>query len=67
GDDNDKSDNEDESADSDNDDSNKDSYNDEDQAADFVIRPHDKEPVQTQKEPQLHSTSVTTTSAEHVS
>ncbi|GKB59027.1 hypothetical protein Tco_0915213 [Tanacetum coccineum] len=64
GDDNDKSNNEDESTDSDNDDSEKDSDNDEDQAADFMIHPRDKEPVQTQKEPQLHSPSVTTTSAE---
>ncbi|GJR99384.1 hypothetical protein Tco_0315893 [Tanacetum coccineum] len=64
GDDNDKSNHEDESTDSDNDDSEKDSDNDEDQAADFVIHPRDKEPVQTQKEPQLHSPSVTTTSAE---
>ncbi|GKC86603.1 hypothetical protein Tco_1147252 [Tanacetum coccineum] len=50
----DKSDNEDESVDSDNDDSDKDSDDDKDHAADFVIHPHDKEPVQTPKETQFN-------------
>nr|GFC20618.1 hypothetical protein [Tanacetum cinerariifolium] len=64
GDDNDKSDNEEESVNSNNDESDKDYNNDEDQAGDFVIHLHDKEPVKAQKEPQLHSPVVTTTSAE---
>ncbi|GJY56069.1 hypothetical protein Tco_0455184 [Tanacetum coccineum] len=66
GDDSDTSDKEDESVDADNK-SDKDSENDEDQAANFMIRPHDKDPVQTRKEPQLHSLSVTITSTEDVS
>ncbi|GJT15382.1 hypothetical protein Tco_0874088 [Tanacetum coccineum] len=53
-----------ESADSDKDDSNKDS--DKDQAADFVIRPHAKEPESKQPEPQLHSPSVIITSLNDV-
>ncbi|GJX12748.1 hypothetical protein Tco_0204506, partial [Tanacetum coccineum] len=67
GDDNDKSNNEDESVDSENDDSDKDSNDDDDQAANFVIRLHEKEPKQPQKEPQLHSPSFTTTSSEDIS
>ncbi|GKA53104.1 hypothetical protein Tco_0746419 [Tanacetum coccineum] len=59
----DKSDKEDEINDADSE-SKKDSDNDEDKAADFVIRPHDKELVQIPKEPQLHSPSVTITSTE---
>ncbi|GJR65464.1 hypothetical protein Tco_0011529 [Tanacetum coccineum] len=45
----------DESVDSENDVSDKDFDDDEDQAADFMIRPHNKELVQPQKEPQIHS------------
>ncbi|GKA14050.1 hypothetical protein Tco_0693696 [Tanacetum coccineum] len=63
----DKSDNEDESVDSDNDDSDKDFDDDKDHAADFVIHPHDKEPVQTPKETQFNSTSVITTLTDDVS
>ncbi|GJW87696.1 hypothetical protein Tco_0163036 [Tanacetum coccineum] len=44
--------------------SKKDFDNDEDKATDFVIHLHYKELVQTQKEPQLHSPSVTITSTE---
>nr|GEY96406.1 reverse transcriptase domain-containing protein [Tanacetum cinerariifolium] len=53
-----------ESVNSNNDESDKDYNNDEDQPGDFVIHPHDKEPVKAQKEPQLHSPVVTTTLAE---
>ncbi|GKB94111.1 hypothetical protein Tco_0980248 [Tanacetum coccineum] len=53
-----------ESANSDKDDSNKDS--DKDQAADFVIRPHAKEPELKQSEPQLHNPSVIVTSFNNV-
>ncbi|GKA13887.1 hypothetical protein Tco_0693533 [Tanacetum coccineum] len=69
-DDNDVSDNEDENEDSDDADNvnnfDKDSNVENDQTADFVIRPHVKEPVQEQLEPQPHSPSVTITSHEDV-
>ncbi|GJU58574.1 hypothetical protein Tco_1236340 [Tanacetum coccineum] len=70
GDDNDVSDNEDENKDSDDvdnvNDFDKDSNVENDQTVDFVIRPHVKEPVQEQLEPQPHSPSVTITSHEDV-
>ncbi|GKA86909.1 hypothetical protein Tco_0808620 [Tanacetum coccineum] len=63
--------NEDKSDDSDhgddNDDSDKDSDIGEDQIVDFSILVHDKEPVQTQPEPQIHSPGVTTISQDDVS
>ncbi|GKF57464.1 hypothetical protein Tco_0171001, partial [Tanacetum coccineum] len=67
GDDSDKSYNEDESVDYDNDDSDKDFDDYEDQTTGFEICAHDKEPEQTQREPQSYSPSVTITSHEDVS